>query len=604
MGQEAHLILNIAVAVAIALAGGLLAHRLGQSVIIGYLLAGVAIGPFTPGFIGDRAQIAALAEVGVVFLMFALGIEFSLQELGWVRGVALLGTVAQVALTMVAGLGLGWLVGWPFAQSLFFGGIIAISSTMVILKTLIDRGEVASHHGRVLLGMLIVQDLVAVLLIVVLPQVAGGGAAPGEGLLTLAKAAAFIGATLVLGARVVPRLMARVEELGSAELFLLTAVALALGSATVSTLLGLSPALGAFLAGLLLTETEFDHRVVAEVVPMRNLFATLFFVSVGMLIDPWFILANLPAVFGLAAFIVLAKALITLAVVLPFGLGSKTAVFTALGLIQIGEFSYLLARAGREAGAISDSLHALILTSSVVTIVLTPAAFWVAPRVDLALARLPGVGRRFRPQPTVLGVPAGPAGQITGAGYGESRVGDGGAPHKEGPAGHAIVVGYGRVGRRVVAGLRAVELPVTVIEDDLHLVREITRQGITAVYGDASYRAILEAAQVDRARLVVVALPDAGATRAVVLNARRANPTAPILARVAREEYDERVRQAGATAIVGPERAGALLLLEESARALGLPVDAVTGAASPSEPAGTNGAQADPRVPPLNQPAS
>ena len=577
MSQEAYFIVNVAVAVVIALAGGLLAHRLGQSVILGYLLAGVAIGPFTPGFIGDHDQIAALAEVGVVFLMFALGIEFSLQELGRVRGVALLGTTAQVALTIAAGLGLGWLVGWPLAQGLFFGGIIAISSTMVILKTLIDRGEVGSHHGRVLLGMLIVQDLAAVLLIVVLPQVAGGGrAALGEGLLTLAKAATFIGVILVLGARVVPRLMARVERLGSPELFLLTAVALALGSATASLLLGLSPALGAFLAGLLLTETEFDHRVVAEVVPMRNLFATLFFVSVGMLIDPWFILANLPAVLGLAAFIALAKALITLAVVLPFGLGSKTAVFTALGMIQIGEFSYLLARAGREAGAISDTLNSLILTSSLVTIVLTPAAFWVAPRVDLALARLPGVGRLFRLQPRVLGQPAA-------------------------PAGHAIVVGYGRVGRRVVAGLRAAGLPVTVIEDDLHLVREITRQGIPAVYGDASYRAIMAAAHAERARLVVVALPDAGATRAVVLNARRANPTAPILARVAREEYDERIRQAGATAIVGPERAGALLLLEESARALALPVDAFAAVLNGPGAAGNGSDRTDTLAPPLSR---
>jgi CPA2 family monovalent cation:H+ antiporter-2 len=545
MSAELHLLTNVAVAVAIALAGGLLAHRLGQSVIIGYLLAGVVIGPFTPGFIGDHAQMTALAEVGIVFLMFALGIEFSLKQLAAMRGVAIVGTLIQVALTIVAGLALGAAVGWPLAQSIFFGGIIAISSTMVILKTLIDRGEVSSHHGRVLLGMLIVQDLAAVLLIVVLPELTQGGAALGEGVLTLAKAAAFIGATLVLGTRVVPRFMARIEGLGSAELFVLTAAALALGSAAVGGLLGLSPALGAFLAGLLLTETEFDHRVIAEVVPMRDLFATLFFVSVGMLIDPWFVANNLPAVLGLAAFIMVVKAVVTLGVVLPFGLGSKTAVFTALGMSQVGEFSYLLAHAGREAGAISESLNTLVLTSSLVTIALTPAAFWVAPRVDLALARIPGLGRYFRPRSTVLA--------------GDRIL-----------AQHAIVVGFGRVGRRVAAGLRAADVPVTVIEDDLHLVHEIRQLGYDAVYGDASYKVIMDAAHAERARLVVTALPDAGATRAVVLNARRANPQVPILARVAHEEYDARVRQAGATAIVAPERAGALMLLEEGARALGL----------------------------------
>ena len=352
-----HLILNVAVAVGIALAGGLLAHLFRQPVIVGYLLAGVAIGPFTPGFVGDGGQISALAEVGVIFLMFALGIEFSLKELARVRGIAIVGTLIQVALTMLAGIGLGAALGWPFRQGLFFGGVIAIASTMVILKTLLDRGEVASAQGRVLLGMLVVQDLVVVLLITTLPQLAGGnGIDVAELARTFLTAAAFIGGTVVLGARVVPRLMLRVERLGSSELFLLTAVGLALGTATLSGVLGLSPALGAFLGGLLLTETEFDHRVIAEVVPMRNLFATLFFVSVGMLIDPQFIINNLPAVIGLTLFIVVAKALLAFIAIAPFKLGSKTTVFTALGIIQIGEFSYVLASTGREIGAISETL--------------------------------------------------------------------------------------------------------------------------------------------------------------------------------------------------------------------------------------------------------
>ena len=548
MDHELHLLLNVAVAVAIALAGGLVAHWLRQPVIIGYLLAGVAIGPFTPGFIGDRSQIDGLAEVGVIFLMFALGIEFSLKELARVRAVALGGTALQVLLIVATGLGLGALLGWPFRQGLFFGGIIAISSTMVILKTLLDRGEVRSLHGRVLLGMLIVQDLVAVLLIVLLPVASGAaGAALGDVALTLAKGGAFIAATLFLGARVVPRFMHHVEGLGSPELFLLTAVALALGTAVISALLGLSPALGAFMGGLMLTETEFDHRIVAEVVPMRNLFATIFFVSVGMLIDPYFIARNLPAVLGLAAFIMVAKVLLTTAAILPFRLGGKTTVFVGLGMLQIGEFSYVLARAVREVGGMSDALYSLILTSSLVTIVLTPAAFWVAPRVDLALARVPWLGTLFAAHPAVLA-------------------------EEGGLAEHAVVVGYGRVGQQVVRGLRETGLPLAVVEEDLHLVQELTREGIPAVYGDASYRSVLDAAHPERARLIVVALPDAGATRVVVLNARRANPTVPILARAPRLADEQVLRRSGATAVVAPELAGAQLLLEESGHALDLTV--------------------------------
>ncbi|MFN8514648.1 MAG: cation:proton antiporter [Chloroflexia bacterium] len=557
MSHELHLLLNVAVAVSIALAGGLLAHRLRQSVIVGYLLAGMVIGPFTPGFSGDREQIAALAEVGVIFLMFALGIEFSLKELARVRAVALGGTIIQGALTTAAGTGFGLLLGWTLGQSFFFGGVISISSTMVILKTLLDRGEVTSAHGRVLLGMLIVQDLVAVILIVVLPRLGAGTAALDDLAFTMIRAVAFIAATIFLGVRVVPRFMARVERLGSSELFLLTAVALALGTATISSLLGLSAALGAFLGGLLITETEFDHRVVAEVVPMRNLFATLFFVSVGMLIDPRFVFENLPAVLGIALFIMAAKVLLTLVAILPFRLGGKTAVFASLGMLQIGEFSYVLASAGRSADAIPASLNSLILTASMVTIVLTPGAFWIAPRVDTFLSRIPALGNIFGAHAALSGD--------------EEQLRD-----------HAIVVGYGRVGGRVVAGLREEGLPVAVIESDLHRVQELGRSSIPAIYGDASYVSVLAAAHPERARLIVVALPDSGATRVAVLNARRANPDVPILVRLVRDEDVPLLRAAGATELVGPEEAGALLLLEESRRVLGgaqltLPVSPAAG---------------------------
>lgn len=279
---------------------------------------------------------------------------------------------------------------------------------------------------------------------------------------------------------------------------------------------------------------------------MRNLFGTLFFVSIGMLIDPGFIVRNLPAVLGLSLFIVVAKALLTFVAIVPFRLGGKTTLFTALGMIQIGEFSYLLASAGREVGAIPETLNNLILTSSVVTIILTPVAFRFAPRISRQLERLPAFARL---------VGTAPPGEVE-----EATLRD-----------HVIVAGYGRVGEQVVAGLREAGQAVAVLEADLHRIEQLRAAGIPAIYGDASYASILAAAHVERARLVVVALPDAGTTRAVVREVRRANAALPILARAPRREEEGELHRVGATITIAPEHAGALLLLEEGLRILDVP---------------------------------
>lgn len=549
MSHELHLIINMTVTIAIALAGGLVAHWLRQSPIVGYLVAGMLIGPFTPGFIGERAQIAVLAEVGVIFLMFALGIEFSLKELARIKGPAVIGTSFQLILIMLAGTVLGSVLHWPLVQSIFFGGIISVSSTMVILKNLMRRGEVASNHGRLLLAMLIVQDLAVVLLILLLPKLAANtGSAAIELLWVVSKALLFIGVTLFLGARVVPQLMERVEQLRSPELFLLTAVVLALGTASASALLGLSPALGAFMGGLMLSETEFDHRVIAEMVPMRDLFATLFFVSVGMLIDVGFIARNGSSVLGLAAFILIAKASLTAFALLPFKLGSKTTAFAALGMIPIGEFNFVLALVGRTSGAIPVELYNLILSSSLLTIILTPSAFYIAPRVSRILSQLPVLGRWLAHQTNAEAI-------------------DPAFEH------HAIVVGYGRVGQRMARGLKKAGLPVIIIEQDLNIIREIASGEGYTIYGDASHESVLAAAYPEKARVVVVALPDFGATRAVVHRVRRLNHDVLIVARAQQAENDVKLREAGATAVVVPEVAGALMLLDETLLLLDLPHD-------------------------------
>jgi CPA2 family monovalent cation:H+ antiporter-2 len=564
MTHEHQLILNLTVAITIALIGGLIAHRMKQSPIVGYLVTGMLIGPFTPGFVGDQEQITVLAEIGVIFLMFALGIEFSLKELAKVKGPAVIGTLVQVVLIILGGIAFGMISGWPLMQSLFFGGIISVSSTMVILKNLMSRGEMESKHGRLLLAMLIVQDLAVVVLILLLPKLASSADNAALDLArVLLKALIFIGVTLFLGARVVPQLMARVEGLRSPELFLLTAVALALCTASASAWLGLSPALGAFMGGLMLTETEFDHRVVAEMVPMRDLFATLFFVSVGMLIDVGFIVRHVPSVIGLALFIMLAKAALTATAMLPFRLGSKTTAFVSLGMISIGEFNYVLAQVGRKNNVIPTELYNLILSSSLLTILLTPGAFWIAPRVGKALSRLPVIGQWLTPR--------------TEPEFKEGTIEE-----------HAIIIGYGRVGKRMARGLRQAGLPIVIIDQNLNLVQEISAGGVTAIYGDASYENVLAAAKPEKARVIVVALPDFGATRAIVHRARRANPDVLIVARAQRAENDVKLREAGATAVVVPEMAGALMLLEETLLLLGLPHEHIfTGFSAPkieSEP--------------------
>jgi CPA2 family monovalent cation:H+ antiporter-2 len=551
MNHDIPLVLNVAIALGIAVAGGFLASWLRQSPIFGYLLAGVAIGPFTPGFVGDREQIALLADVGVIFLMFGLGVAFSLKDLGRVRALATIGTTVQVALTIVGGVVAGMTMGWGPMQGAVFGVALAASSSMVILKTLLDRGEIAASHGRLLLSMAIVQDLIIVVLIVVLPKlVAAQGGTPADVAIdvgiTLLKASVFIGVSLAIGLRAVPWLMGHVSRMRSSELFIVTAAVLALGAASVSTLLGLSPALGAFLGGLLLSESEFDHRVISEVVPVRDLFATLFFVSVGMLIDIHFIVANWPAVLGIAAFTVLLKFIVTAVGIVPFHLTARTAAFTALGMIPLGELNFVLAQIGLQTQALSPQLYNLILTAALVTIVLTPSAFAIAPKFGEFALHNRWLRRWFD----------------TGTG----ASGEGAQLEA-----HAIVIGYGRVGQSVARGLREAGISVAVIDSRLSRVRDGVADGLPAIYGNAFSPTVLEAAHVANARLAVVALPDFAPARAAINQLRHLNPSVVIAARAEQSVNEPALRAAGAHLVIVPELAGATALLHGALDMLGAP---------------------------------
>jgi CPA2 family monovalent cation:H+ antiporter-2 len=552
MTHEIPLVLNVAVALAIAVAGGFAASALRQSPILGYLLAGVLIGPFTPGFVGDREQIAVLADVGVIFLMFGLGVAFSLKDLARVRALATIGTTVQVLLTIAGGIVGSVILGASVLQGFIFGAVLTASSSMVILKTLLDRGEIASGHGRLLLSMAIVQDLIVVVLIVVVPKLI----ALEHGLplhevavdiaFTLLKAVIFIGLSLAVGLRLVPWIMGHVTRMRSSELFIVMAAVLALGAASVSSLLGLSAALGAFVAGVLLSESEFDHRVISEVVPVRDLFATLFFVSVGMLIDLHFILDHWAQVLGVAAFTLVLKAMSTFIGVVPFKVTARTAAFTTLGMVSLGELNFVLAQAGLQSGALTPDLYNLVLTSALVTIVLTPAAFNAAPAFADFLVHRAALRSWF-------------------------DTGTGASGEAAALEAHAIVIGYGRVGQSVAKGLREAGMTVAVIDSRLSRVRDGVADGLQSIYGNAFSETVLDAAHIDSARLAVVALPDFAPARATIQQIKASNPTIVIAARAEQSDNEEALKRAGADLVIVPELAGATALLHGVLDRLSLP---------------------------------
>ena len=552
MTDEFSLIVNITVVLALAGVGGLLASLLRQPPVAGYLAAGVAIGPFTPGFNGNTQTIAALAEVGVIFLMFALGVSFSVKELNRVGRVALWATVLQVGLTIGGGvLAFAFWQG-GMKEAFFIGCALAASSSMVMLKTLLDRGEAASAHGRLLLSMAIVQDLLIVLLIVLLPLFGNDAGERSTNdllltvVLTIGKAAAFVGIGLYVGAKFLPIAMSYITRRRSPELFILAAAVIALGTAAFSASLGLSAALGAFLAGLMLSESEFDHRVLSEIVPLRDLFTTLFFVSVGMLIDVPFIVAHWQVVIGFTLIAILLKVLATLMGVLPFKLTPRTAAFTALGMMPIGELNFVIAQGGLSNGNISVESYKLILSAALFTIVLMPSLLRIAPWMGKRVAQLPLLWRCFDPNANLIG-------------------------YHSGLEAHAVVIGYGRVGHCIAAGLRAKGMPVVIIDARLPRVREAMADGFEGIYGMASTMNILQAASIEDARLVVVSLTDHEATLAVMRLIRTLNSRVTITARAKQAEYVPSLIQTGAALVIVPELAGADTLLNDTLDLLGMP---------------------------------
>jgi CPA2 family monovalent cation:H+ antiporter-2 len=551
MHHDLALFATITMAILTAFVGGYIARRLGLPTLVGYLIAGLVIGPFTPGFVGDSGDISQLAEMGVIFMMFGVGLHFSLKDLWNVRKIAIPGAILQTSFGTLAGLGITQLWGWSLEAGLVLGFGISVASTVVLLRGLEDNGLFNNAHGKVAVGWLIFEDLATVAILVLMPAIFGESSTNvlESVLVAAAKTALFVVIMLFLGARVLPWLLTRIAHTRSRELFILAVVTIALGTAYgAAELFGISLALGAFLAGVVVGESDVSHQVGAEVLPFRDIFAVLFFVSVGMLVNPATVIANLWQVIVLTLVIVFGKATFTLllATVLP-GSG-RTLIVVAAGLSQIGEFTFIVGSTGVALGVLTPDQYGLILAAAVISIVVNPWMFRLIPTVEKFLQRIPFLWRRMEnggPTP---------------------------APDSKGMHDHVVIVGFGRVGQHVGRVLEQLNFPYLVVDQDVEKVTRIQGEGIHTLFGDAANSEVLNHAELGHARALVVTVPEEVTAELVVGAAHEMAPDLPIIARAGTDSGVQRLGALGADHIIHPELEGGLEIVRHTLLSLGFPM--------------------------------
>jgi CPA2 family monovalent cation:H+ antiporter-2 len=539
---------DIIIIVVAALIGALIAQRLKQPLILGYIFAGIVVGPYTGGVtVGDIHEIELLAEIGVALLLFALGLEFSLGELKPVRNIALIGTPVQIILTMAGGYYLGrTMLGWTATGALWLGALISLSSTMVTLKTLMSRGLVGTLSSRVMIGMLVVQDLAVIPMMIILPQLSN----PEAGLPLVAMAAVksiiFLAVMLYLGRKLLPWLLAHVAGWNSRELFILSITAIGLGIGYATYLVGLSFAFGAFVAGMVLSESDYGHQALSDIVPLRDIFGLLFFTSVGMLLDPAFLLANWEKILLLVLLIGLMKGTIFSALAVLFGYINIVPIAVGLGLFQVGEFAFVLARVGLETQAIDQDMYSLILAVSVLSMVLTPFVSDLAPRLYKLKKRL------FRHESL----------QTENIPHGGLRD-------------HVIIAGGGRVGQHIAQVLTQLQLPFVIIELNHQRMLECKEAHFPVIFGDMSQATVLAASRIQRARLLLITTPSVVITRSIVQQAHNLKPKLHIIVRAEGVEQARSLYESGVYMAVLPEMEAGLEIARQALLCLEVPVAAI-----------------------------
>jgi CPA2 family monovalent cation:H+ antiporter-2 len=566
MPHDTALLYNLAAAFAVAFVFGFLASRLKLPPLAGYLLAGVALGPHSPGFVGNVELAGQLAEIGVVLLMFGVGLHFSPGDLMRVRRIALPGAALQMGIASVLGIGLALSWAWDLPAAIVFGISLSVASTVVVLRVLEARGLLDSNDGRIAVGWLVVEDLGVVMVLVLLPSILSGAGATSalsdasSGnlawtiALTLLKVAAFIVLMGLVGRRAVPWLLTHVARSGSRELFTLAVLAVSLGVAVgASSLFGVSFALGAFVAGVVISESDLSYRAGADALPMQDAFAVLFFVSVGMLLDPSVFLTAPGRVAATVGVILLGNAIVSavLMVLLRHPLGASLRLGASLG--QIGEFSFILAGLGVSIGVLPEVGRSLILAAAFATIVLNPLVFFLLSRLADYLAKYPRLLDRLERQkaPRLIATDLFAAQVI----------------------GHAIIIGYGRVGRTIGDALARVGTPFIAIEQDRRVVEAMRTVDVATVYGDATRPGILDLAQPELARLLVIASPDPYHARHIIELARAKNPEIDIIVRTHSDKEQELFENLGVQKALMGERELAFGMAHHSLRSLGFDDD-------------------------------
>lgn len=537
MHHTTPLITTIVGGLVLAFLLGMLANRLRISPLVGYLVAGVVAGPFTPGFVADTNLAPELAELGVILLMFGVGLHFSLKDLMAVKSIAIPGAVAQIAVATLLGMGLSWTMGWSWMTGLVFGLCLSTASTVVLLRALEERQLIDSQRGQIAIGWLIVEDLVMVLTLVLLPAIAGmleqGNASPTllawDLLLTIGKVAAFMVLMMVVGRRVIPWILAKSAATGSRELFTLSVLALALGIAFGAVeFFDVSFALGAFFAGMVLNESELSHRAARDTLPLRDAFAVLFFVSVGMLFNPMILIEQPLAVLGALAIVVLGKSIAAWALVTLLGHSRRTALTISVSLAQIGEFAFILAGLGISLDLLSEEGRNLVLAAAILSIMLNPILFSLLERY---------LDKTETAEEQTL----------------EEAM----AEEKQIPVdicNQAVIVGYGRVGSLLGQQLLEADIPLVVVENSRPRVEALREQGIRAVLGNAARAETMELARLDCARWLLLTIPNGYEAGEVVVAAREKRKDIEIIARAHYDDEVAYIMDRGANQVVMGER--------------------------------------------------
>ncbi|WP_117191284.1 cation:proton antiporter domain-containing protein [Rhizobium terrae] len=592
MPHETPLISTIVGGLVLAFIFGAIANRFRLPPLVGYLFAGILVGPHTPGFVADQNLAPELAEIGVILLMFGVGLHFSLKDLLSVRGIAVPGAIVQIGFATLLGWGMGTLLGWPLGGSLVFGLALSVASTVVLLKALQERRLVETERGKIAVGWLIVEDLAMVLALVLIPALAsiGGEAAHPDPLavavaqvfeielgiagiigITLLKVAAFLGLMLVVGRRVIPWILHRIAHSGSRELFRLGVLAIALGVAFgAAKLFGVSLALGAFFAGMILSESELSHRAAQESLPLRDAFAVLFFVSVGMLFDPTIVVNSPLTLIGTVFIIVIGKSIAAFLIVMAFGHKAGTALTISASLAQIGEFSFILAELGVGLNLLPEEGRDLILAGAILSIILNPVMFYlcdkIRPRLEARIYRALPADAPSEAETAAEG--SGPVTEAEASAKLDEKepvlttAGEEGEVAATHLSGHAVVVGYGRVGSIVVANLKSSGVPFLVVEDSENRVQELLKQGIEVIVGNAASARVLGLANLGAAKSLVIAIPNAFEAGNVVMQAREVNPALLILCRANSDAEIEHLTRLGADKTIMGEREIAYGMLE------------------------------------------